>query len=264
MRRFFLWMSLALPVWGHDLYLLPGGFWVNRGGPVTVAFHNGDDFPVPDRPPKVENVLDAAWVGAGGRIAMKGLRVEEKILRAEVELAEAGSGYLVARTRPNLIELEPSKFASYLAHEGLTGVLVARATAGESSQVGRERYSKYVKSLVTVEAGSAFWKEKVGFPIEIIPERDPAALRPGGSLPVRVEYRGKAAADVQIEMAWMTPEGTIGRKVAGRTDAAGRIVVPIGAAGAWKLHTVFMERCAEPAVADWESYWASLTFGVKP
>jgi hypothetical protein len=258
----FLLHLLALPLLAHDLYLMPQRYRLEAGRPVTIAFHNGDDFPVPDRPPKLENVLDGAVVAAHGRSPLANLRVDGKVLLAEATLTQAGSAYAISRTRPNLIELQPLAFEEYLRHEGLTGVIAWRSQHQEAAKPGRERYSKYVKSLLSTGQPSDFYREPVGFPIEIVPTQNPAAVRPGARLPVRVLLRGRPAADLQIEVAWLTADGKFGRAVAGRTAPDGTLTIPITAAGTWKLHTVAMERCSEPAVADWESLWSSLTFEI--
>lgn len=253
---------LALPLLGHDLYLMPQRFRPAAGAMVTIAFHNGDDFPDPDRAPKPENLLDVSLHGAKGSTPMRNLRTEGKVLLADVTV-EAGTSLLSARTKPNLIELQPGKFEEYLRHEGLTQVLRWRAEHHEGETAGRERYSKYVKSLVVAGASTGFYRHPVGYPIEIMPEADPALLQAGGELPIQVIFRGKPAADLQVEMAWLPPGGKATRQAAGRTDGEGRLRIPIGSKGIWKLHTVMMERCAEPSVADWESFWSSFTFEVQ-
>ena len=107
-----------------------------------------------------------------------------------------------------------------------------------------------------------FYKQSSGFPIEIIPERNPYSQHAGDGLPVKVFFRGKPAAGLQLEAAW-SAEGKSKTAVIGRTDAEGRILVPMAAAGKWRLHSLMMERCTQPAVADWESFWASLTFEIQ-
>jgi hypothetical protein len=52
----------------------------------------------------------------------------------------------------------------------------------------------------------------------------------------------------------------VGPAWAGRTDANGRVVLRVDAPGEWLLSTVHMEACPDPGVADWQSWWASLTF----
>ena len=253
---------LSLPLLGHDLYLMPRGFRPAAGSTITIALHNGDDFPDPDRAPKAENLLDVSLHGAKGSTPMRNLRTEGKVLLADVTVA-AGSSLLSVRTKPNFIELQPVKFEDYLRHEGLTHVLRWRAEHNESAMAGRERYSKYVKSLVVAGTPTDFYHHPVGYPIEIIPAADPASVKVGAELPIQVMFRGKPAADVQIEMAWLPPNGKATRQAAGRTDGEGRLKIPIGSPGIWKLHTVLMERCAEPSVADWESFWSSFTFEVQ-
>jgi hypothetical protein len=254
---------VAVPLMAHDLYLVPKPFRAKPGEIVTVAFHNGDDFPVPDRPPRVESMLNPQARVKGSPVAFLELRIDGKFLLADVTLPSTGTAVLSVHSKPNLIELQPLKFEEYLKHEGLEHVIRWRAEHSEAANSGRERYSKYVKSLVVVGASDRSFSQPVGFPIEIIPDGDPSTLKAGDTLAMHVLFRGKPAADLQIEMAWLTPEGKAERKIAGRTDQAGKLRIPIGSRGIWKLHSVLMERCAEPAVADWESFWTSLTFEVR-
>ena len=80
-------------------------------------------------------------------------------------------------------------------------------------------------------------------------------------LPVRVMFRGKSAQGLQLEMATFA-DGQFMTTIPGRTNDQGRIEIRLQR-GLCRLHTLHMERCGEPAVADWESFWASLTFEVK-
>ena len=53
----------------------------------------------------------------------------------------------------------------------------------------------------------------------------------------------------QVDVAW-----------SGRTDESGEAVVPVDMAGEWLLGAVHMIPSRDPASADWESTWMSLTF----
>lgn len=253
----------AVPVLAHDLYLMPRHFRVPAGQTITVAFHNGDDFPQPDRPPRIQNMMEPMVATKAGKAAFHNLRVDGKVLLADVTIPESGTATLSVRSRPSLIELQPVKFEEYLKHEGLDHVIRWRAEHNETSSAGRERYSKYVKSIVTAGKPDGFFRNPAGLPIEIVPESDPAQLKPGDTLTMQIVFRGKPADGLQVEMAWLTPQGRAGRKVAGRTNGEGKLRIPIGSRGVWKLHSVLMERCQEPSVADWESFWTSLTFEVR-
>jgi len=94
-------------------------------------------------------------------------------------------------------------------------------------------------------------------PIEIVPEKDPSQLRSGEALPVKVLFKGVPAKNLQLFAA---STGAPANKNIGKTDANGRIAVPV-TPGKWRLHTILMERITAPD-ADWESFWATLTFEI--
>lgn len=254
---FFLCAAAAATA--HDMYILPGNFRPTMGATITAGFHIGDSFPKSEFGGRLDRLQNPRLIWQGGSASFSKLRVEAK--RDLGDTVVGGTGILIAavNTKPSLIELKPKKFEDYLKEEGLTDVLAWRAERGETATPGKERYSKYAKSLLVSGEANGFASHAVDFVIEIIPETDPYKLKAGDALPILVMFRGKPAADLQIESAWA---GAGGRRttVVGRTGVDGRLTVPLAAAGKWRIHTIRMERCAEPAVADWESFWASLTF----
>ena len=62
----------------------------------------------------------------------------------------AGQHLLILQRDWAHIELEAEKFDNYLEHEGLEGILKLRREAGEDKSVGKERYRRYIKSLLKV------------------------------------------------------------------------------------------------------------------
>ena len=255
-------VSVAAPVLAHDLYLLPRIFHVKAGQQLRVAFHNGDSFPESEVAPKPPRLQSAQILGHAATVPVSGLKVAGKETLGQVKVPGTGSLLLSVRTIPNSIELAPPKFLDYLKEEGLQEVIEWRSKNGENEKPGRERYTKFAKSLLQSGASDSFYSHSLDFPIEIIPLADPYAIHAGGNLPVRVMFQGKPAAGLQLETAWAsgTEHKTI---VVGKTGANGEISVPLPKAGLWRLHSLKMERCAEPAVADWESSWASLTFEIR-
>lgn len=82
-------------------------------------------------------------------------------------------------------------------------------------------------------------------------------------MPIQIVFRGKPAANLEIESAWTGTESSTGTVIVGRTDDDGHIVLPLLSAGKWSIRKVHMEECADKDVADWESHWASLTFDLR-
>lgn len=261
MRKLLLF--LAFPLAAHDLYFMPATFRPKPGKRLQLAFHNGDSFPESENVSPIARTRDAQVLSKTGSAPITGLRESGKKVIGGAKLPGGGDLILTGRTIPNLIELQPEKFEEYLKEEGLAHVMKWRADNGQSKTPGKERYSKYVKSLVLAGKPSGYFNHVVGFTIEIVPETNPSLLKPGEMLPVVVLFRGKPAADLQVESAVAPPSGPTKVTIAGRTDKDDRIAVPVESKGKWRLHALLMERCAEPAVADWESFWASLTFEVQ-
>jgi hypothetical protein len=248
---------------GHDLYILPQTFRNKPGVRLGFAFNNGDSFPVSESAPVIARLQEAQLRSSRATIALQDLHVAGNSVVGSVNLPEAaGSMFLSVHTRANLIELQAGKFLEYLKEEGLDDVISWRENHGEASKPGRERYSKFAKALVVSEEPDDFYKTALGLAIEIIPEENPAGIHAGRALSIRVMLHGKPVGGLQVEASWSAgAESKI--VIIGRTDHQGRIPVPISARGTWRLHTLAMERCAEPAIADWESSWASLTFEVR-
>ena len=104
--------------------------------------------------------------------------------------------YLIAMERnQSYIKLDAQKFTDYLKEEGLKDIIEQRMKSGESQTEGRERYSRYLKSLVQVgDRRDDTYKRELGFRLEIIPINNPYLLKLGDSLVVRVLFEGKPLA----------------------------------------------------------------------
>ena len=245
----------------HDLYIMPAHFSVPSGGMVHVVFQNGDEFPEGVSAVKPDRLRNTKLLSRAGTAVFTDIVEGTKSTSAKVRAPGAGTGILTAQTLPSFIELAPEKFRSYLEHENLTGTQKWREQHGETGKPGRERYSKYVKALIQAGKSDDYYGHRTGLTIEIVPEADPAQLKLGASLPVLVLFRGAPAVDVAVESAWLE-NGKAKMEVLGRTDSTGHIKIPVKAAGPHRLHAIVMERCADPTAADWESFWASLTFEI--
>lgn len=257
----FAFILTATPAAGHDLYLMPEKFVTGAASLLRIAFENGDEFPLGGSAVKPARLRNTRLLSKAGSADFEKITEQGQHTVAEVRVPGSGLAILTGNTIPNFIELDAAKFKSYLEHENLNEVVAWRQAHGESGKPGRERYSKYVKSLVLAGRPDAFYGERTGLTIEIVLEADPYALSPGKTLPAVVLFRGKPAANIAVESAWLEG-GKAKMETVGRTDKDGRIRIPVVASGPHRLHAIVMERCAEPKVADWESFWASFTFDI--
>jgi uncharacterized GH25 family protein len=171
--------------------------------------------------------------------------------------------YLIALERDaHLIKLDAKKFNDYLTEEGRDSILEARRKAGEEKTDGRERYRRYLKSLIQVgDRRDDTFKKILGQKLEIVPQANPYDLKPGDALPVLLLFEGKPLAGVRIES-----HCRVGDKVTTQTAVTGKdgiASVKLDGAGTWLVRLVHMRRCADREEADWDSFWASFSFGLK-
>jgi uncharacterized GH25 family protein len=253
-------LLFSAPLLAHDLYIVPSAFRLNQDATVQVVLRNGP-FPGSLMAPALVRLRDANVLSINGSSPITGLAAGKTTTTGTARISRQGNVILTVRTVPNTIEMEPHHFTEHLRAEGHDDALAWRKAHHQEPKPGRERYSKFAKALLLAGEPSDFYRHRVGFVIEIIPEANPYLLKPGDHLPVQVLYQGRPIAGVLVDTGcdW---QGKTTAKVAGRTGADGRVLVPIPSRGLWMLHAVLMER-REEATADWESYWASLTFEVR-
>lgn len=252
-------LSLALsvePLLAHDLWIEPSTFSPKLGEIVGVRLRVGQDLhgdPLPFVPALVNRFIveDAAdrkpVVGRRGadpagvmRVAVPGLLVV---------------GY---HSNPSSVELAPDKFNAYLIEEGLDAITASRARRNETGITARELYSRCAKSLVLSGPPSqAQGDRRLGFPLELVAERNPYTIGASEDLPVRLTYEDRPLAGaLVVAMNSLNPA----EKQAVRTDNDGRVRFRIRAGGMWLIKAVHMVPAPAGADAEWASFWASLTF----
>jgi uncharacterized GH25 family protein len=175
--------------------------------------------------------------------------------------AEKSGNYLLAMERNwSYIKLEPQKFEDYLREDGLEYISAERAKLGETMKEGRERYSRYIKSLLQVGGkNDKTYKKRLGLRLEITPLENPYAKKVGDSLQFQVLFDGKPLADRTIFADNRSAET---QKMI--TDKNGKFIIKIEKKGLWLARLVVMQRCKiDCGEADWESFWGAFSFGVK-
>ena len=257
MKKSLFAVLCVVPALAHDLYLIPESFRVESGKPAVVYIHNGDEFPQSGGPPSPNRLRDVQQISSAGTKPLTAIGNEEKRGRATFQSHDGGV-ILTATTIPNYLELPPEKFNDYLKHEHLDAIIEWRKQHGEAAKPSRELYSKHAKSLVAGGQGSKLYAKPAGLNIEFIPAVDPFTLKAGQSLPVTLLFRGKPSANTPVEVMCARGEQLVSEQWS-TTDTQGRASLKVAPRSICKLHAIRMER-SDGTKADWESYWASLTF----
>ncbi|MEJ7578397.1 MAG: DUF4198 domain-containing protein [Pyrinomonadaceae bacterium] len=243
----------------HNLWLVAKNKTIADDERLRIEINTSDHFPVSESAVKPERIADFRCFSSDGSVAITEHRVENQSLVAHVK---RNRQCLVALALyPHPINLDAEKFRAYISEEEASAEVCERLPAEGAPQ--RESYTKYAKALVKGENGSGeIFRRVVGHKLEIIPEQNPCDLGGSGRLPVQVLFDGAPLAGLRVSSGCeQLNEG--GYAAHTRTDGDGRAMVELTASGYWFIRTHFIRSHPDARIADWESFWASLTFQVN-
>jgi uncharacterized GH25 family protein len=125
---------------------------------------------------------------------------------------------------------------------------------------GRELYQRCAKTIFQVgDKRDDSFKKTYGFATEFVPLENPYSLKKGESLRVRILVDGAPAGGFTVK-TWHRTNGKT-RKAELVSDQDGIVRFPVGQIGKWMISNVRMVRLDDNPEADWQSFWASLTWG---
>jgi Domain of unknown function (DUF4198) len=246
----------TVPVLAHDMWIEPVVFSPKPSQIVGLRLRVGQDFigdPLPRDSALIRQFIVEDGMGRKPVIGRDG-GDPAGFLRA------ASSGMLVVgyHSNPSRVELSAETFNRYLKEEGLDAVAFARIRRKETSAGARELFSRCAKSLLATGVPSASDGDRVlGFTLELTAERNPHTLRDGEQLPVRLTYENQPLEGVLVVAI---NQAHPNERIALRSGKDGRVRFRLSRGGVWLIKAVHMIPAAANSSADWESFWASLTF----
>jgi uncharacterized GH25 family protein/ketosteroid isomerase-like protein len=268
-----LMVATAAALSAHDFWLVPNAFAIRVGETVTVLGQTSSHFPTSESAVAPERVADARLIGATLNARIDEIAVEGKSLRLRTRPAGRGQYLVAAALHWRSARESAQGFRRYLELEGAPAALerIDREGLLRRRDSVTRRYAKYAKTLVQVgEGGARAFDRMAGHPLEFVPERDPASLRMGDTLAVRLIFMGQPARGARVHaggVRWVDghsiPDSASGSHEHELTaDDAGRIRVPIRAPGLWNVRTIQIVEAPRGSGADWDAHWATLVFHV--
>jgi uncharacterized GH25 family protein len=247
----------------HDLFLKLDTYWVAPNETLRVPLLNGT-FRKSENSVTRDRVRDVSMVA---KTDIKRLSDFEWSDTADttflkIKTGEPGTYVLGVSTNSRELTLTGKDFNGYLREEGLGDVVEMRRKKGELAKQARERYSKHVKAIFQVGADkSDGYKTPFGYPAEIVPMNNPYDLRVGRVLEVQCLVDGAPAANVVVLAGGQAGATRLAPSQV-RADANGIARIRITSRGRWYVKFISMRRVDEPEL-DYESKWATMTFGVR-
>jgi uncharacterized GH25 family protein len=252
-----LWILTAPALLAHNFWIETSTFTPAPGQRLAVRLRVGQELqgdPVPRDPNLMKRFVA---VGPSGETPVPGVPDTEPAGFAAFQVP--GLYTIVYDSTRFPVALDAVKFETYLKEEGLDTISAARARQGKSAVGAKEVFSRCAKALLAVGDGTGAGFDRVfAQRLELVAEKNPYTLAGGGDLPVHLLYEGKPLAGALV----MALQRGRPDKVEARTDARGRVTLKLDRPGFWLIKAVHMIPAPADAGADWESFWASLTFAL--
>jgi uncharacterized GH25 family protein len=198
-------LTAASTAAAHDLWLVPSAFLVEPGEVLEVRGQTSSRFPTSEAAVSLDRIAQAQLIDAEGAHALTDLgRVGQSLLIRE-RPRTAGQKLVAVTLHPRSVRESAEGFRRYLVLEGAPEAAERYERMGllPSDSVTR-RYAKYAKTFVEVGRGEPrVFSRVVGHPLEFVPLGDPAALRAGDTLSVRLLFGGEPLAGVRVHAGWV-------------------------------------------------------------
>jgi len=248
----------------HDLFLKFDSFFLEPNAKTTVQLMNGY-FNRSENAVARDRMRDVSVITpSGDRVnpPASDWRDEKGAALLSFQTGVEGTYVAGVSTKPREITLNATQFNDYLRHDGVPDTLAQRRRDKELGKSARERYSKHVKAIFQVgESRTGGFKTALGYPVEIIPQRNPYELEAGDEFEVLCLKDGKPIAN-QFVMAGRESNRRLIAAPGVRADANGVARVKLDGGGKWFVKFIHMTKLNESNL-DYESRWASLTFEVR-
>lgn len=247
------------PLFAHDMWIEPTTFSPELGQIVGVRLRVGRDL-LGDPLPRDASLINQFIVEDGtGPKPVVGRHGSDPA--GFLRVAAPGLLVIGYHSHPSAVELTADKFNQYLKEEGLTAVAALRAQRKETDAKARELFSRCAKSLVlSGSPNEAQGDRLLGLTLELVAERSPYTLHADEALPVRLTYQNRPLVDALVVAINRRDPS---KKLTARTDNAGRVQFRLPPDGMWLIKAVHTIPAAAGSNAEWESFWASLTFELQ-
>ncbi len=259
----------ATTLLAHDFWIIPDMFAFSDNAMMHVnGRQGGTKFPVGTAVP-AERVIDARIIGATSSTKITDVAVEGTSLRLHNKPAAAGQYLVVVALSTRDFRETPAGVVRFLKAEG--GAAEAARLERENSLQGLDSVvftaASYAETVAEVgKGGPRAFAKLAGLRLEFSPLNDPAKLRVGDTLHVKMLGNGMPVANIGIEIATGLDSAAAAdvsvTRVAYTADAKGVVHVPLTKAGPVMMRSAFASRKQVGTPKDWDVSRTTYVFNV--
>ncbi|MBX7053571.1 MAG: DUF4198 domain-containing protein [Pyrinomonadaceae bacterium] len=257
-------LVLSSSAFAHEYWFEAGSFFLRPTEVTSLRLFVGEALrPESEIPFQASKTNSFQMFAPNGTFDMRTMAEDERKPIVNFSADQSGTYVLAMERGWSYITLEADKFEEYLKEDGLEDIVSERERLGETKKPGRERYSRYVKTMVQVggnRTGNA--KSRYGGRFEIVALDNPYSKKIGDTIQFQIFFGGATLGSKTVFADNRDGDVVTTRKFI--SDKDGRIAVKLDRKGIWLIRLVHMQRCLKACGdADWESFWGALSFGVK-
>ncbi|NBS11653.1 MAG: DUF4198 domain-containing protein [Gammaproteobacteria bacterium] len=261
LSRHFVWSLsvLSLTVSGHEFWLDPSAHQVTTSQSIGLQFRVGQEFRGSAQPYLQRDINTFMHLWPSGEAPITGVLGDS---RPAVKLTiKPGLNLITHLTTPQPISFRPEDaiWANYLVLDGLEAQVAAHPDVPQVPPVS-ERYIRSAKTLVLGPGTSSSARDRDTFlPFELILETPPVRLFPGPHR-FQITTDGQPTPGILVKAFRYSDRKTVDQRVSA-TD--GWVSLDLPSADRYLISGVRIDPDTD-GLADWLSYWASLTLEVWP
>lgn len=244
----------------QESWIQPDRFFYARGEKISAGFSAGRDF------------IGQPWLKEGTINSVMLHRMSEasdlldSIKYGQKEnlshLLQVEGTYLIALQTNNLPRKLPADtFNLVLKEYELDAVKNQRQKANSVTSPATVYQRVFAKLIFQVgEKRDDTYKKVMGWPLEILPDRNPSLLKMGDLIKFKILFDGKPVFGVRAKVWNRYDNRTTLQNIYTQQD--GTIEARISSPGPWMVTVMRMDQSTNGS-SDWQSYQGSLVFGIE-
>ena len=257
----FVVFFILLQLVAHEFWLQPNKFQYKIGDTATIHFYVGENFNCEIWGKPLSKLKTLTHYTVNGKEDIAGSISGNTVDSFKYFLNTEGTHVFTFNSNNSFIELKAKKFNAYLLEDGHYNTIKYRVSHNETNAPGKENYQRSVKTLVQCGAKTDnACSGQTNLPLDIIPNKNPYGdWKKPPMITFRVLFVHQPLQNALVNI-WHKKNGKLTVKKI-NTDKNGEITTIIEPKGNWMVSCVNMVPNTADSVAQWQSYWGSVTFG---
>lgn len=253
----------ALDTNAHEFWVEPTKYEIEKGASIKANLRNGQDFRGAAFPYVKDTTVIYSITNSASNISPK----QRTGNNPAFDYITQNDGLHIASYQGSFDTLDFKtwdKFTHYVENQSFDGMLERHKQRGLPQTNFKEQYARCAKALIQVGDGTQGEDKLTGLKYELVANKNPYTLMQNDTLPVTLFYEGKPTADRQIQVFRDDGVGDVTNfKI--RTDKNGNANIDLKGGGKFMLNSVYIyegDEDPKTELAAYQSYWATLTFGI--